>query len=136
MVLILKQEILAICNLHYLNYKEMTNKETLIKANAAIDNADHEGFLAYCTDDTVWNFMGGISLRGKQAVKQYMDATYIEPPVNKVAQLLADGDYVIATGKISIKDKDGKVTTSDYCDVWRFENGKMAELHAYVVEEK
>lgn len=112
----------------------MTNKEILLQANKAIDNADHQGFLDHCTEDTVWHFVGGITLHGRQAVLQFMDETYIDPPVNNVINLLADRNFVIATGTIAIKDKDGNVTTSEYCDVWRFEGDKMAELHAYVVE--
>lgn len=111
----------------------MTNKEILTLANKAVDNGNHPGFLDHCTEDTVWHFVGDITLRGKQAVLQYMDETYIEPPVNIVTNLLADGNFVIATGTIALTDKEGKTTTSEYCDVWRFENGKMAELHAYVV---
>ncbi len=34
------------------------NKVILEKANAAIYLGDHEGFLAYCTDDTEWTFVG------------------------------------------------------------------------------
>ncbi len=111
----------------------MTNKEILTLANRAVDNANHKDFLDHCTEDTVWHFVGDVTLRGKQAVLKYMDETYLEPPVNNVTNLLADGDFVIATGTITLKDKDGRTTTSEYCDVWRFENGKMAELHAYVV---
>jgi uncharacterized protein len=112
----------------------MTNIEILQQANHAVDNGNYPGFLDHCTEDTVWNFIGNITLRGKEAVLQYMDETYIEPPVNNVTNLLADGNFVIATGTISIKDKDGKITISEYCDVWRFEGDKMAELHAYVIE--
>jgi ketosteroid isomerase-like protein len=114
----------------------MDNKQILATANAAVDKGDYDGFLAYCTDNTVWNFVGDTTLRGKEAVRDYLTEVYTEPPVNRVTNLLADGDYVIATGIISIKDKDGKITTSNYCDVWRFENGKMAGVHAYVVEQK
>lgn len=114
----------------------MDNKELLTRANAAVDAGDHEGFLKYCTDDTTWFFMGDITLSGKDAVRRYMAETYVEPPVNNVANLLGDGDYVVARGTIAIKDGRGRVTTSDYCDVWRFKDGKMAELHAYVVAQK
>lgn len=63
-----------------------------------------------------------------------MAETYVEPPQFDVQLMIAEGDFVTATGKIAQKDKQGKVRQYAYCDVWRFEGAKMAELHAYVVE--
>lgn len=42
------------------------NKATLEKANAAIAEGDHEGFLSFCTDDTEWTFVGDKTLKGKE----------------------------------------------------------------------
>jgi ketosteroid isomerase-like protein len=110
------------------------NKDILEKANEAITEGDHEGFLSFCTDDTVWTFIGDQTLRGKEAVRQYMAKAYIEPPKFIVENLIAEGDFVTALGKISLKDSDGKMVDYSYCDVWRFSNGKMAELKAFVIE--
>lgn len=114
----------------------MSNKQILETANAAITQGDYEGFLAYCTDDTVWTFVGEQILQGKEAVRQYMAATYLEPPKFMVKNLIAEGDFVTALGEIALKDADGEVSGYTYCDVWRFRNGKMAELTAFVIESK
>ena len=111
------------------------NKHVLIKANQAITNGDNEGFLAFCTEDTVWNFLGDVTLKGKEAVRQWMKENYIEPPTFSVSNLIEEGDYVVALGTISSKDKNGNSINSLYSDVWRFENGKMAELQAFVIEK-
>lgn len=110
------------------------NKEILKKANAAITNGDYEGFLSFCTDNMIWTFIGDETLRGKEAVRQYMAKTYVEPPKFKVDNLIGDGDFVTAVGEISLKDKDGKMTHYLYCDVWQFNEGKMAELKAFVIK--
>jgi len=110
------------------------NKEILKKANLAVTNGDNEGFLSFCTEDVIWIFIGDQTIEGKEAVRQYMKKTYVEPPRFMVENLIAEGDYVTAIGKISLKDKSGKMTHYNYCDVWRFENGKMAELKAFVIE--
>ncbi|QJB32546.1 nuclear transport factor 2 family protein [Chitinophaga oryzae] len=112
----------------------LTNKAILEKANAAITNGDNEGFLAYCTDDTEWVFVGDRTLRGKEAVRQYMSEVYTVPPVFHVDHLIAEGEFVTAVGNISLKDNNGKTVHYAYCDVWRFRDGKMAELKAFVVE--
>jgi ketosteroid isomerase-like protein len=84
-----------------------------------------------CSDKT---FVGEQTLRGKEAVRQYMAATYLEPPKFRVENLIAEGDFVTALGKIDLKDIAGNVTNYSYCDVWRFRDGKMTELTAFVVE--
>lgn len=113
----------------------MNNKAILENANAAITGGDYEGFLSFCTDDTEWAFVGDQTLRGKEAVRQYMATEYLEPPKFIVENLIAEGEFVTALGKISMKGKGGKTVVYAYCDVWRFRNGKMAELKAFVIPE-
>ena len=110
------------------------NKEVLEKANAAVAEGDYEGFLAFCADDSEWTFIGDKTLQGKESVRRWMTAEYIEPPENKVANLIAEEDFVTAVGDITVKDKDGKAVHYSYCDVWRFHEGKMVELKAFVIE--
>lgn len=111
-----------------------TNKEILEKANAAISELDFEGFLMWCTEDTVWTFEGDRTLRGKAAVRQWMMTTYKEPPKFRVSRMIAEDDFVAALGEITLKDEEGKAVEHAYCDVWRFREGKMAGLHAFVIE--
>ncbi|UJH91705.1 nuclear transport factor 2 family protein [Antarcticibacterium sp. 1MA-6-2] len=110
------------------------NKETLIKANEAVKNGDNEGFLAYCTQDVKWTFVGERVLEGKEAVRQYMAVNYIKPPQFDVKELIGENDYVTAIGNITLEDQNGKPTHYSYCDFWRFHKGKMAELMAFVIE--
>ena len=110
------------------------NKAVLRQANAAVSAGDHEGFLARCTDDVEWTFVGERTLTGKEAVRRYMKATYLEPPRFTVAQLIAEGEYVTAIGEIVIADAAGRETRSAYCDVWRLRGDRLAELRAFVVE--
>ncbi len=112
----------------------MNNKDILEKANALVTAGNNEGFLTYCTTDTVWKFVGDQTLQGKESVRQYMATAYLEPPKLEVENLIAEGDFVTAIGKISMKDKEGKMKHYSYCDVWRFRDGKMAELKAFVIE--
>ena len=109
------------------------NKEILLWGNAAIAAGNHEGFLQHCTDDTEWVFVGDQTLKGKEAVRRYMAENYLEPPQVTVDNLIAEGDYLTATGEIILKDKHGTPAHYAYCDVWRFREGKMAELKAFVV---
>lgn len=108
------------------------NKSVLEKANASITQGDYEAFLSFCTEDTEWTFIGDFILKGKDAVRQWMAETYIEPPRFEVKRLIAEDDFVVAMGEITLKDKEGKETSSSYCDVWRFRDHKMSEPRAFV----
>ena len=112
----------------------MDNKAILEKANEAIRKGDQEGFLSFCTDDTVWTFVGDKTLRGKEAVRQWMATAYREPPKFRVDRLIAGEEFVTALGVITIKDEEGRAADYSYCDVWRFRDGKMVELLAFVIK--
>lgn len=129
----------AQANKNYNNLKQqknMNNTTILHKANEYVSKGDYESFLAYCTSDTKWVFVGERILNGKEEVRAYMKEFYIEPPVFDVELAIEDGDFVTVTGSISLKNKTGKYEHFNYCDIWRFEDGKIAELKAFVVEKK
>ena len=112
------------------------NKAILEAANAAIAKGNYEEFLSFCADDAQWTFVGDKTLKGKEAVRQWMATEYVQPPLNIVANLIAEGDFVTALGDLTIKDKDGKAADYSYCDIWRFRGGKMVELKAFVIKTK
>lgn len=110
------------------------NKATLRRANAAIVEGNNEGFLAFCADDIEWTTVGDNTLKGKEAVRRWMVTAYAEPPRFTVADLIAEGDFVVACGDITVKDEHGAAIHSTYSDVWRFRDGKMVELRAFVIK--
>lgn len=109
------------------------NKSTLQLANAAISAGDQEGFLAFCSEDTRWVFVGDMTLSGKDAVREWMKTAYREPPRFDLKRMVAEADTVAAIGEITLKDDSGKLVRHAYCDVWRFREGLLAELQAFVV---
>lgn len=114
----------------------MSKAARLHEANEFVKKGDYENFLTYCTETTEWVFIGDQVLSGKQAVREYMKEFYREPPVFTVDTTIEEGNFVTVTGEIRLKGKDGNYTYYDYCDVWRFENDKLAALKAYVIEKK
>ncbi|MEP0874173.1 nuclear transport factor 2 family protein [Trichocoleus desertorum AS-A10] len=111
------------------------NKAILEAANTANAAGNYEGFLSFCTDDTKWTFVGDKTLKGKAAVRRWMATEYVVPPLNTVANLIAEGDFVTALGDITLKDEDGKAAHYSYYDVWCFRGGKMVELKAFVINK-
>jgi len=111
----------------------MDHKSTLIEANAAITAGDYEKFLTYCTEDTEWTFVGDKVITGISEVRKYIAEAYKQPPKFEVHIMIQEGDYLTAIGKISMLDENYQWTEYEYCDVWKFENGKMATLKAFVI---
>jgi len=112
----------------------MDHKSILLEANKAIAEGDHEKFLSYCTGDTRWDFVGDQTLNGIQEVREYMAKAYQQPPKVKVELMIEEGSYLTAMGTISLLNEHSELEDFEYCDVWRFENGKLAELKAFVAK--
>ncbi len=113
----------------------MSNASTLHEANEWVKKGNYENFLAYCTENTRWVFVGERILEGKEQVRAYMKEVYWEPPVFNVVTTIEEGNYVTVIGEITLKSRDGRVRHYDYCDVWQFEQGQMAAVKAFVIEK-
>jgi ketosteroid isomerase-like protein len=110
-----------------------THKQALQAANTAISRGDYDAFLEHCTEDTQWHFIGDRTLSGKDMVRQWMADSYKEPPHFNVNHLISEGDWLTALGDITLKDDEGNDVCYAYCDVWRFEGDKLAELRAFLI---
>ncbi len=116
-------------------YMSEKNKAILEEGNAAIAEGNNEGFLAFCAEDTEWTFVGDKTLKGKDTVREYLAVAYLEPPKFTVTNLIAEGDFVTAFGEITMKDEDGKAVRYSYCDIWRFRDGQIIALKAFVIKD-
>jgi ketosteroid isomerase-like protein len=110
------------------------NKEIIEKVNAAFTQGSTDGFLSYCAEDVVWTMVGDTTVKGKEAIRKWMGSMKIEPPKFTVNKVIADGDFGMAYGDMTMKDKDGKTAPYSYCDVYRFQNGKVIELTSFVIK--
>jgi len=111
------------------------HRQTLQRLNESVLRLDFEAAVQLCTEDTVWIFEGDRTLTGRQQVREWMAATYLDPPVLNVERVIGDGEFLVAIGDIVVSDSRGAPIKSRYADVWRFSDGLLAELHAFVVEE-
>ena len=114
----------------------MKNTKILLEANQLVREGKYEEYLSYLTEDSKWVFVGERTLLGKEAVRQYIKDFYLAPPIFDMERSIEEGDFVTATGSISLKNADGSYSHYSYCDIWRFDNGQLAEVTAYVIEKK
>jgi uncharacterized protein len=110
------------------------NKEIVEKVNASFAEGGVEGFLSHCADDVVWTMIGNKTTKGKNAIREWLASMDIEPPKFTVDNIIAEGDFVTAHGAMTMKEKDGKTVPYAYCDIYRFRDGKIAELNSFVIK--
>ena len=112
-----------------------TNQELLEAANAEMAAGNPEGFLAFCADDIRWEMVGDTCLFGKAEVLAWAKRTYaLAPPEFSTDLWIVDGDWLAVHGEITLQDAERGAVRSRYCDLWRIENGKLAELRAFAIE--
>jgi len=111
------------------------HKDIIAKVNAAFARNDVETVLSFCKDDFRWTMVGSEPVTGKPAIREWMAKAPPEPPKFTVDTVLAEGDFVTCIGDMTMNE-NGAVVPYAYCDVWRFEGDKLAELRAYVIRTK
>ena len=50
------------------------------------------------------------------------------------AQTIDNCYFVAAYGDMTMKEKDGKTVPYEYCDIYRFQGGKIVELSSFVIK--
>jgi ketosteroid isomerase-like protein len=110
------------------------NREIVEKVNASFAEGGVEGFLSFCADDVTWTIVGDKTVKGKDAIRKWMASMDMELPKFTVDNIIAEGDFVVANGDMTMKDKAGKTAPYAYCDLYRFRNGKIAELSSFVIK--
>jgi ketosteroid isomerase-like protein len=63
-----------------------------------------------------------------------MATTYVEPPKFTVAHLIGEGEFLSVVGNLTMKDENGQPDHYTYSDIWRFREGKIVELTAFVIK--
>lgn len=111
------------------------NKAVIEKVNEAFTRNDVEGLLAYCADDFKWTMVGDEPLQGKDDIRKFMRSGPPDPPAFSVDIVVADGDFVTCTGEMTMNE-NGQVVPYSYCDVWRFDGDRIAELKAFVIKTR
>lgn len=111
------------------------NKAIIDKANEVFAHNDVEALLALCNDNFTWTMVGSDPAVGKAAVREWMKQAPPEMPKFTVDTVIADGDFVTCVGNMTMPKK-GEDVPYAYCDVWRLEGDKIAELKAFVIKTK
>jgi ketosteroid isomerase-like protein len=112
----------------------VNRKETVQRINEAFAENNLEKVLSFCTEDLIWTMVGDTTVRGKDSIRKWMASMKPQPPQIIVHQIVAEADVVIARGDMTMAERqDGPGIPYSWCDIYRFEGDKVAELTAFVV---
>jgi ketosteroid isomerase-like protein len=96
---------------------------------------DVEAIVANVTDDIHFSMVGKPPIVGKADFRKMFDdmSGHSSDMSMEVEHVLVDGDRAMVNGLIHMPG-DGGQKTYAFCDVYRLEGARVAELKAYVVE--
>lgn len=113
------------------NYKEIVKK-----VDASFAENKMEDFFALCAEDVEWKMVGDTTKKGIESIREWMSSMGegMEPPKISQRNIIAEGESVAAYGEMTMKNEKGEDTAYEYCDIYRFENDKIASLTSYIIK--
>ncbi len=110
------------------------HKKTVQQVNDAFTKNDREGFLKLCSDTVEWTMIGDRTVSGKDAIRDWMKSMNGDAPAFTVDDVVAEGDVVVAHGRMTMKEKTGEMVPYAYCDIYRFSGDRIAALTSFVMK--
>jgi uncharacterized protein len=110
------------------------NKEIVNQANAAFADNNVEGFLALCANDVEWTMVGDRTVKGKDAIREFMSSMPTQPPAFTVNDVIAEGDFVMAHGNMKMDENGQKAVPYSYCDIYHFRGNQIDQLRTFVIK--
>lgn len=109
-------------------------------AKQFLDNLFVNNDLAYevVADDVCvnWPGFGMQDIVGKQTLRNFLDNNGPDKIISqRVNNLICEGNIVIGDGTITT-ERNGKVETSHFADVYTVTNGKITNLNSYMVMDQ
>ena len=111
------------------------NREIVEQANALLAEGKSEEFLLLCAEDVEWTLLAETpsTMKGREAIRAFMASSQgSEPPKFTVDKVIAEGEFVVANGDMTMKNKESETVPYAYCDIYTFSDGKIAKLRTFV----
>lgn len=112
------------------------HEQLVNEINDAFRQGNMEGFLERCIENVTWTMAGESKNTGKASIREWMKSMPdCPPPTFSVERMISTDDSVVCYGDMTMQGENGADWYS-YCDIYRFEGGKVADLHSFVVKKK
>ena len=114
-----------------------SNKDVVRTYIDGFENSDHEQILDCLTDDIRWTVFGAFRLEGKEAYDAEIEnPAFTGSPKITIDRLVEEEDVVMAEMTLEAQRADGAIMRAAMAEVFVFDDGKIAERRAYLVELK
>jgi ketosteroid isomerase-like protein len=113
---------------------EHPNAIAVRKMGEALEKGDFQALDSFITDDVVWHEIGGVTKRGKAALREE-DATSDYDITFKLHDVVANDDHTIALGEATATRGD-KSLTYRTAEIYHMKDGKIAERWAFSDDTK
>ena len=117
----------------------MSNKniEIVKQANALLTDGKNAEFILMCAEDIEWTLLSDTptTMKGRDAITAFMASTSpagSDSPRFTVKNMIGDGEVVMSNGEMNMKGKDGETVPYAYCDIYQFQDGKIAKLLTFM----
>lgn len=90
------------------------------------------------SDDIVWNVVGSNSIKGKPAMLAYCDKMLVVMANSTLINTshIVSEDLIAVQGYCNYMNENDTPGRVEYCDVYRFNEGKLHEITSYCIEIK
>jgi len=107
----------------------------------AFSGGNFEFTYPHMADDVTFNIVGEQLLTGKPAVIEFCNqiAEYFKttPPKAKLDNVIAGDDCLAINGKAEFyNEKENRTNYISSCDIYKFKDGKLAEITSYCISTK
>jgi ketosteroid isomerase-like protein len=115
----------------------MTNLEIIRKLNESFAKGSTEKMRRFIAKDACWKVVGSVTSIAEDAFcKNRNEKYFIDLPLIHIRQEIEKENYVAVEGEVKCKKVDGGMLDAFFFDVYRLEDGKIKELHSYVILKK
>lgn len=98
----------------------------------AVSWANHADVLSCLTDDVEWVIPGIIHTKGKDEFANQINGN-VDCTIT-VTRMIEENNVVIGEGSVLTVNLDGSLRKTLFCDVFVFQDAKIKQLTAYLME--
>lgn len=100
----------------------------------AVDDRDSTVFVSYLTDDATFQWGAQEAVRGKQAVKDYVDAFLgmFRGTRHVLHETVESGDTRVCRGEVTYLMQDGREIPTPFCNVFHMDGDRIRDYLIHI----
>lgn len=117
-----------------------TTKELVEQINSLFMENKMEAFMDYLAEDVIWDMYtsssGHHTFNGLAEIANMDGGDFPEQTDFQFTTIVIEGNVASVQGTNTGKLADGKDYSSNFCDVYHFEENKIVKISSYVIDNR